>query len=191
MVLGPATSLFPHLQHPMYITITGSLFLGSCLVNCAGWVMLPGPTAVQHLSAEFSVWPCWLYHTALTPCISWLLQHMGQQGALCSLCLGPCWVLKEVEGKDVCLRYLKILPFWNTIRCEKRHLFWKGSFAGFVWSVFVLSDMSEKGEGSSCSKESIHVKQSATGSSQGLATFTHFSKSETALSLTSVWFKLG
>lgn len=102
-----------------------------------------------------------------------------------------CWVLKEVEGKDVCLRYVKILPFWNTIRWEERHLFWEGSSADFVWSGFVLNDMSEKGEGLSCSKESIRVKQSATGISQWLPTFTHFSKSKTALSLTSVWFKLG
>lgn len=85
----------------------------------------------------------------------------------------------------------KDFAFWNTIQWEEeRHLFWEGRFAGFVWSVFVLTDMSEKGEGLSC-PESIHVKQSATGISQQLPTFTHFSKSKTALSLTSVWFQLG
>lgn len=42
-----------------------------------------------------------------------------------------------------------------------------------------------------CPKEGIHMKQSVIGSSERLSMLTRFSKSKTALSLTSVSFKLG
>lgn len=75
-------------------------------------MVLPEPTAVQYLSAGFSVWPCWLYHTALGPCISRLLQHTGQRGSSTSLCL-LCLGAKEVQmlgaeggGREGCLSSL-------------------------------------------------------------------------------------
>lgn len=140
-----------------------SIFI--CRVQCVALLAPPHSAETLHLLAPAA-------HRAA-----------GGQQLLSLLCLAECW-------KRWCLRYLKILPFSNTIQWEERHLIWEGSFAGFVWSVFVLNDVSEKGEGLSCS-EGIHVKQSATGISQRFLTFTHFSKSKTALSPTSVWFKLG
>lgn len=148
--------------------------------------MLPEPMAVQYLSAEFSMCPCWLYHTAMRPCISCSARGSRGPGAPFACFAWPV-LGAEGGGREGCLSSLLkdfALLKYHSMRGEA--FVWVGELCWFCLDVFVLNDTSEKGEDLYCSEESIHVKQSAPGISQRLPMFTHFSKSKTALSLSPV-----